>query len=78
MCTLIVSIRQHDAVPLVVAANRDELLTRPARGPFKWKGLPFVAPRDEQAGGSWLGLTTRGLFVGVTNRFMAPKHEDRE
>ena len=25
-------------------------------------------PRDEKAGGTWLGLTARGLFVCVTNR----------
>jgi uncharacterized protein with NRDE domain len=25
-------------------------------------------PRDDQAGGSWLGLTARGLFVCITNR----------
>ena len=78
MCTLIVSFREHDAFPFFVAANRDESLTRPARGPFRWLGLPFVAPRDELAGGTWLGLTTGGMFVGVTNRFLAPKHDDRE
>lgn len=78
MCTLIVSFREHDAYPVLVAANRDESLTRPARGPSRWEGLPFVAPRDDQAGGSWLGLTTGGMFVGVTNRFMAPKHDERE
>jgi len=78
MCTLIVSFREHDPFPFFVAANRDESLTRPASGPRKWVGLPFVAPRDEQAGGTWLGVTTGGMFVGVTNRFMAPKHDERE
>lgn len=78
MCTLIVSFREHAGFPVLVAANRDESLSRPARGPFRWEGLPFVAPRDEQAGGTWLGLTTGGMFVGVTNRFMAPRHDERE
>lgn len=78
MCTLIVSFREHDPFPFIVAANRDEALTRPASGPARWKGLPFVAPRDEQAGGTWLGLTTSGMFVGVTNRFLAPRHPERE
>lgn len=77
MCTLIVSFRQHSTHPVVVAANRDESLTRPARNPFIWEDFGFAAPRDEQAGGTWLGLTRGGLFVGVTNRFMAPKHDDR-
>jgi uncharacterized protein with NRDE domain len=78
MCTLIVSVRQHRDVPLVVAANRDEVLDRPSSGPRRWPGEPFVAPRDEQAGGTWLGLNVHGLFVGVTNRFPAEKHPDRE
>ncbi|MDX2014648.1 MAG: NRDE family protein [Myxococcaceae bacterium] len=78
MCTLVVCIRQYGAFPLIVAANRDENLSRPATGPRKWLDLPFVAPRDELAFGTWLGLTRSGLFVGVTNRFLAPKHEGRE
>lgn len=78
MCTLIVSFREHEPFPFFVAANRDESLTRPASGPHKWRGLPFVAPRDDQAGGTWLGVTTSGMFVGVTNRFLAPKHDERE
>lgn len=53
---------------MVVAANRDEALDRPSVGPFLWK-QGFVAPRDERAGGTWLGLTRGGLFLGVTNRF---------
>lgn len=76
MCTLIVSFREHPSFPFVVAANRDEALGRPAVGPFVWPG-GFVAPRDEQAGGSWLGLTRTGLFVGVTNRFPAERHPER-
>jgi uncharacterized protein with NRDE domain len=77
MCTLIVSVQQHPQVPLVVAANRDEALARPATGPRRWAGEPFVAPRDEQAGGTWLGLNLHGLFVAVTNRFPSNRHLDR-
>lgn len=78
MCTLIVSVRQHPHAPLIVAANRDEVLDRPATGPRRWPGEPFVAPRDERAGGTWLGLNVHGLFVGVTNRFPAERFADRE
>ena len=78
MCTLIVSFQQHQPAPVLVAANRDELRVRPATAPHFWAGEPFVAPKDEQAGGSWLGLTNRGLFVGVTNRFPSERHLDRE
>lgn len=77
MCTLIVSFRQQDSLPLVIAANRDEQRGRPATGPRRWNGEDFVAPRDEEAGGTWLGLSRSSLFVGVTNRFMAPKHPER-
>lgn len=76
MCTLIVAFRQYASHPIVVAANRDEVLTRPATGPFKWP-VGFVAPRDEQASGTWLGVTPSGLFVGVTNRFLAPRLDGR-
>lgn len=72
MCTLIVALRQFEEAPLVVAANRDEKLDRPARAPLLWAGgpgEPFLAGRDELAGGTWLGLNRAGLFVGVTNRF---------
>lgn len=77
MCTLIIAFREYASHPVVVAANRDEVLTRPARAPFKWPD-GFVAPRDEQAQGTWLGLTPSGMFVGVTNRFLAPKIDERE
>ena len=78
MCTLIVSFQQHQSAPLIIAANRDELRGRRASPPRRWSGEPFVAPRDEQAGGSWLGLTTNGMFVGVTNRFPSERFPERD
>jgi len=68
MCTLL-AIVPPPGGPLQVAANRDEFLARPASPPHRWDGSPpLLAPRDEQAGGTWLGVSARGLFVGVTNR----------
>jgi uncharacterized protein with NRDE domain len=70
MCTLIALHRPDPRVPLVVAANRDEYLDRPAEGPSlarlgdRW----IVAPRDLRAGGTWLGLSDAGVFAAVTNR----------
>lgn len=72
MCTLIAAVRTSSSFPLLVAANRDEQLDRPARGPFVWRE-GFLAPRDEEASGTWLGLTRTGLFVAVTNRFGVEK-----
>ena len=76
MCTVVLN-HEGDG-RLWVAANRDEVLVRPATPPRRWPGEGFVAPRDEVGGGSWLGLTSRGLFVAVTNRFGAPKDEARQ
>ena len=68
VCTLIAFVGCWAEAPLIVAANRDERLSRASSGPKAWKGEAFVAPRDEEAGGTWLGLHRDGLFVGVTNR----------
>ncbi len=69
MCTLIVLHRCVPGRPLVVAANRDEFLDRPAEGPAvrsRASGA-ILAPLDLEAGGTWLGLNAGGLFVGLTN-----------
>jgi uncharacterized protein with NRDE domain len=70
MCTLIVLHRCVPGSPVVVAANRDEFLERPAEPPsVRESGSgQFVAPRDCRAGGTWLGVNAAGLFVGLTNR----------
>lgn len=78
MCTLITSFRQHPGFPLVVAANRDEVRSRPASAPRLWDGEAFVAPKDEQSGGSWLGLNRHGVFVAITNRFPSEKRDGRD
>lgn len=71
MCTLILAHRHFEGTALVVAANRDESLARPAAPPRLWTDQPvtLIAPEDLQAGGTWMGLNERGLFAGVTNRF---------
>ena len=71
MCTLALSFQVDRRWPIVVAANRDERLGRPAEG---WavrdgaRGAPrFAAPRDARAGGTWMGLSSRAVFAGLTN-----------
>lgn len=73
MCTLIVATRVWQGSPLVVAANRDERLARPAKGPalVVQGGVRFFAPRDLQAGGTWIGVNAFGVFAAITNRFGA-------
>jgi uncharacterized protein with NRDE domain len=74
MCTLIFDFDPERALPVLIAANRDERLDRAASAPHVWDASPkFLAPRDEVAGGTWLGLNAAGVFVGVTNRFGVEK-----
>lgn len=70
MCTLAVAVQSDRRWPLVVAANRDERLGRPAEGWGLRDGagpIRYAAPRDLLAGGTWIGLSERGVFAGVTN-----------
>jgi uncharacterized protein with NRDE domain len=57
--------------PLLLAANRDEMIGRPWRPPARhWPDRPeVVAGLDELAHGSWLGLNDDGVAAGVLNRF---------
>jgi hypothetical protein len=64
MCTLVLLQRPDEL--LAISGNRNEVLARPASGPRVENGI--LAPRDELAHGSWLGLNRHGLFVCVTNR----------
>lgn len=75
MCTLILVWRAFEETPVLVAANRDEKLDRPAEGPTirSHRGRRFVAPTDLSAGGTWLGVNDTETFVGITNRFIGEK-----
>jgi hypothetical protein len=64
MCTLV--LMQRPGELLAVSGNRNELLSRPSSGPRLENGV--LAPRDEVAHGTWLGLNRHGLFACVTNR----------
>jgi uncharacterized protein with NRDE domain len=70
VCTLAVAFQVDRRWPLVVAANRDERLGRPSEG---WglregaSGTRHAAPVDLVAGGTWVGVSSRGLFAGLTN-----------
>jgi uncharacterized protein with NRDE domain len=71
VCTLILAWRVFEDTPVAVAANRDEADGRPSEPPQVWAGHSprFVAPRDAEAGGTWVGYNDAGLFVGITNRW---------
>lgn len=68
MCLLIFAHRSVPDYPLLVAANRDEFHQRPTRASRFWPEHPtLLAGRDEQAGGTWMGVTRDGRFAAVTN-----------
>lgn len=79
MCTLILLHRCVAGAPLVLAANRDEYLDRPAVPPalLDVEGTPVAAPLDLRAGGTWLGVNGAGLFAGLTNRPTRSPDPDR-
>jgi Transport and Golgi organisation 2 len=70
MCTLVLLRRPGSDWPLLLAANRDELRTRPWRAPARhWPDRPeVVAGLDVEAGGSWLGMNDEGVVAAVLNR----------
>jgi uncharacterized protein with NRDE domain len=68
MCLLVVLSRIIPGAPLVVAANRDEWLDRPALAMTSLSEAPAVrGGRDERAGGTWLATSESGLVAGLTN-----------
>jgi Transport and Golgi organisation 2 len=70
MCTVVLLRRPQAPWPLLLAANRDELRSRPWRPPARhWPDRPdVVAGLDVLAGGSWLGVNDDGVVAAVLNR----------
>lgn len=70
MCTLVVLRRPQHRWPLLIAANRDEMDSRPWRPPGRhWSDRPELrAGLDELGGGTWLGLNDWGVVAAVLNR----------
>ena len=70
MCTFTLAWQVFEDAPVVVAANRDEQLGRETHPPARrdWE-RPVVAPKDAEAGGTWLGYNDAGVLVSVTNRW---------
>jgi len=70
MCTFVILRRPGHDWPVVIGANRDEMIDRPWQAPARhWPDRPeVIAGRDELAGGSWLGMNDFGVVAGILNR----------
>jgi uncharacterized protein with NRDE domain len=70
MCTVVLLIRPNHAWPLVLAANRDEMLDRPWDPPAAhWPDRPgIIGGRDRLGGGTWMATNQEGAIAAVLNR----------
>lgn len=69
MCTILLAWRCVDGADFVLAANRDELVTRHATEPELLATAPPIAGgRDLTAGGTWLAVAADARVCAVTNR----------
>ena len=69
MCTLAIYFQATRDYPVVIAANRDEFLDRPATDPTTLCESPHViGGKDLKASGTWLGISEHGIVAGLLNR----------
>jgi hypothetical protein len=70
MCTVVVLFRPGGPTPMMLAANRDEMLARAWDPPEAyWPEQPdVVAGRDRSGGGTWMGMNQAGVVAAVLNR----------
>jgi len=75
MCLILLAYDAHPLYRLILAANRDEFLSRPAAPATFWDDYPrILAGRDLKEGGAWLGVTRSGRIAAITN-YRAPRSE---
>jgi uncharacterized protein with NRDE domain len=70
VCLLVVASRVVPGTPVLIGANRDEFLNRPAVAVTVLDPGPprIIGGRDTQAGGTWLAVNEHGVFAGLTNQ----------
>jgi uncharacterized protein with NRDE domain len=70
MCLLVVASRIVPDEPLIVGANRDEVLERPSTAVAVLAAGPprVLGGRDELSGGTWLAVNRAGVCAGLTNQ----------
>jgi len=69
VCTLAIYFQVSRDFPVIIAANRDEFLDRPAASPMSLLEHPrVIGGKDLRAGGTWLGINEYGVIAGLLNR----------
>lgn len=68
MCLILFAYKQVPGIPLIALANRDEFYDRPTEPLHHWSNpADLIAGRDQQSGGTWLGVQPTGRWAAVTN-----------
>jgi len=70
MCLIAFAYQSHPKYRLILAANRDEFYGRPTRKAQFWheEGFPdILAGKDEEAGGTWMGVSKSRRWAALTN-----------
>jgi len=79
VCTLLIYRRPLPGVSLAVAANRDELYSRPTGSFGRIHDDPLVlGGMDPEAGGTWLAVNAAGFVVAVTNARLGARRRPGE
>jgi uncharacterized protein with NRDE domain len=70
VCLLVVASRLFEDAPLLIGANRDEFLDRPAVSMtvLRPEGPRTLGGQDIRSGGTWLAINEWGVFAGLTNQ----------
>lgn len=69
MCLILLAYQKHPKYKLILIANRDEFHNRPTEKAHWWQGRnsEFLAGKDLEGQGSWLGINRHGKFAALTN-----------
>jgi|TARA_B110000967_G_C18901199_1_gene575282 hypothetical protein len=70
MCSIVILKQSDSEWPVIIGANRDEMIQRKSLPPARhWEEQKYiVAGKDVEAGGTWLGVNDYGLVAAVLNR----------